>query len=113
MSKEAYEITKYVKETSAETLLNVRSGGVVEDLREEITQLRAKNKALRKDIKNHNYLVGQRDKLQIENEALRKWLHGDCKACKNKGLGNKSKTCQMCKMQYSYKWEFIEESKGD
>lgn len=46
-SQKAFEITKNVTESNADTLANVRSGGMVGILKGEITQLRAENDRLK------------------------------------------------------------------
>lgn len=86
---------------------------------DKASDLEIENKSLRNELEHcqaglsnlrdtHSDLMEKAGQLQVENAALRKYLHGDCKACIHKGRGGQSKECQKCKLGSSYKWEFIE-----
>lgn len=49
-SKKAFEITKHIKESTAETLENVRSGGLTGQLRSQIGQLQAENEQIKRQF---------------------------------------------------------------
>ena len=66
-SKVAFEITKNVTESNAETLVNVRSGGLVGELRKEIEQLQAEKKSWRRVAEK---LESKCKQLQAKNDKL-------------------------------------------
>ncbi len=73
-SSKAFEITKNVKESNAETLLNVRSGGVVGELREQIEQLQAKNKELKTEVKQWKMRTDEAANIVADYEELKNVL---------------------------------------
>ena len=76
-SKAAFEITKNVTESNAETLVNVRSGGLVGELRKEIEQFQAEFIRLNIIIDNRAEdleIKAKYEQLQAENKQLKQDL---------------------------------------
>ncbi|KKN39444.1 hypothetical protein LCGC14_0743140 [marine sediment metagenome] len=48
---------------------------IIADLRTKLAEAEKKNEAFRKDISNHNYIIGQRDKLQADLTASKKRIY--------------------------------------
>ena len=84
--------------------------GVLIDAAQRLEQLQNKNESMQLTI---DIFKTERDLYKTELMALKKWLHGDCKACKHKErIGGKE--CLKCSLgSTKYKWEFIESLNSD
>ena len=109
-SSKAFEITKNVKESNAETLLNVRSGGVVGELREQIEQLQAKNKELKTEVKQWKMRTDEAANIVADYEELKNVLE---KILKREDCEDCDCTWELvCKAIDPKRWQSLQAKKG-
>ena len=76
-SKKAFEITKNVTESCLDTIVDVRSGGLVSELQKEIKTLQSRLNDLGVQLRSEKYIVKQRNKRIGElNKANRELKYG-------------------------------------